>query len=266
MWKSTSRQPLQTSKHVAPQMMWNGNGARSWKCVTSCFSHTRVRRETMQFGAGNKMWWFTSVANQRSLNRAEKMNETCRSPKAVIKSDWSCRLCFSEWQKDELPVPSPDFIIEDKQKKPRLCHWSDVGLMLLSIHHGQLWTKNQSILCCFLEIDDKIVCGHLQWKTVWKNDTGADILVSYWSHLQSDWFCVMLTCPAEIHRLWHTQEWIPLCHILLTQACFVNSNHTITRILLLLKDWAEIQARHKSASAQSLCGKVCSEGVLLWKL
>lgn len=67
-----------------------------------------------------------------------------------------------------------------------------------------LWGLTTGIFCCLLEGDDKTVCGRPRWKAVWNDDTGADILLaSYWSHLQSDWFCVMPVCPAETRRLRH---------------------------------------------------------------
>lgn len=34
--------------HHVNTLMWSANGPRSWKCVASCFLHSRVSRETVQ--------------------------------------------------------------------------------------------------------------------------------------------------------------------------------------------------------------------------
>lgn len=95
------------------------------------------------------------------------------------------------------------------------------------------------IFCCLLEGDDTKVCGLPRWKTVWNNDTGADILLaSYWSHLQSDWFCLMPACPAEFHRQRHTPRMTPPPPFVSSSSAklsffsfffFWHSNNTITR-------------------------------------
>lgn len=71
----------------------------------------------------------------------------------------------------------------------------------------------------------------------------------------------MLTCPAEIHRLRHNHNWIPLCHILLTQACFVNSNHAITKHNN--RSAAGRPNRNTSAGAQTSRHQGCSDWITL---
>lgn len=68
------------------------------------------------------------------------------------------------------------------------------------------------IFCLSVLGNDKNFAEPPQWRTVWSNGTGADILLaSDWSNFQSDWFHLMPLCPAEVHRLRLTQERFSLC-------------------------------------------------------
>lgn len=94
-------------------------------------------------------------------------------------------------------------------------------------------------------------CGPPQWKTLWSNGTASDILLaSHWSNLQSDWFRLMPTCPAETHKLRPPREWFSLCLLLLSKASPCTQqwrDNKTSHPKVFLKDWAKPPAWHPTS-------------------
>lgn len=139
------------------------------------------------------MRWRSVLANQCGSEYGRKDEWDVPCPRALTGSDWCC--------------PTDCVSVSDRRMSCRGSH------LILSL--GTLYW------CCCLSImvsaEPKNDAGPPRRTCILhclrtpvegnclKNDTGADILlVSYWSHLQSDWFCVMPPCPAEMHRPCHT--------------------------------------------------------------
>lgn len=117
------------------------------------------------------------------FNMAEKLNKTCFDER--LSSHW----ILSWGTKEERRCCRSTVNAKTKTRATNWDSWEN-NLQVFSVVYWKEMTK--SLWTPTVE-------------PVWSNDSGADILLaSHWSNLQSDWFHLMLTCPAEIHRWRHT--------------------------------------------------------------
>lgn len=145
------------------------------------------------------------------------------------------------WLTDRWTATTLTWFYHGGQQQQKPC-FKSVVYPSWSAENLKKWSNNLSIfpwrLCCFQTVDDKNKSQTPVVGKCLKNDTRVDILlVSYWSHLQSDWFLCGVWCPAEIYRLRRTRTELLLCLILFTDA-FVwaqpspNNNSKHPKVLL----------------------------------
>lgn len=154
----------------------------------------------------NKIW---PVALQTFCFRDTQMSSWCRfirSSHLIVSREWKkecscCRCCLSSWS-----------TLNHKPGQQTAVTPPTNFYRYFLLFTARRWWK---------------ACGPPRWKTLWSNGTAADILLaSHWSNLQSDWFRLMPTCPAETHKLRPPREQFRFCLLLLFQSFALHTAMT----------------------------------------